>query len=304
MKVVVLGSGGLLGSAMVRTAIERGHEVTGTYHSVAPDFDIELVGLDITDTTRFAKFLDSINPDVVVNCAAMTDVDACEEERERAHDVNGRAPGRLAAEANRHEIAFVQVSTDYIFDGGTDKFYAEEDRCNPVQVYGQSKLKGEQKVLDSHASPLIVRLSFLYGQRVDSGTLSGFPAWLRSQLDSDGQAELFSDQWVTPTRAGQAAETILDLTALNEGSCYHVASRSCVTPYEFGKQLVRSLGHDESVLTAGSLNDVERPAERPSRTCLDVGKVEVKLGRPQPTLCEDLKQLRVDTFGQASSGKD
>lgn len=297
MRVLVVGSGGLLGSAMVRTAIKGRDEVIGTYHSEAPDFDIGLFKFDITDTEQFAEILADVDPDVVVNCAAMTDVDACEKERDKAHEVNGYAPGRLALEADSREIDFVQVSTDYVFAGDTNTRYAEGDECNPAQVYGQSKLEGEQQVLDSHASPLIVRLSFLYGQRGDTGTLTGFPAWLRSQLNSNGQAQLLSDQWITPTRAGQAAETILDLTALDESGLYHVASRSCVTPHEIGKQLVTAMGYEESSLTAGSLNDVERPAKRPSRTCLDVGKVESTLGRRQPTLREDIGQLRDGGLG-------
>lgn len=298
MEFIILGAGGLLGSNLADKANERGHDVTATFHSVSPAFDAQLVKLDITNVDRFSKLLDEVDPDVVVNCAAMTDVDLCENEPDRAHEVNGNAPGRLAMEANRRNIAFAQVSTDYVFNGMRDGFYSEHDECNPVQVYGQSKLKGERRVNDSHDSPLIVRLSFLYGQRGDTGTISGFPAWLRSKLKSEGGADLFSDQYITPSRAGQVAETILDLVSLGEYGYYHVASRSCVTPYEFGQLLVGSLGKEKIVLKPASLNDVNRPAKRPSRTCLDVQNVEMTLGRPQPTLRKDLDSLLGDIRGE------
>jgi len=291
MDVLVVGANGLLGSNVVAEALDRDLAVTAAYHSSPPQVDIERVQLDITDSRQIAHVLETTNPNVVVNCAAMTDVDACEDDPERAHDVNGRAPGRLAQGAEKRDIQFVQVSTDYVFAGRSSQRYMESDDRNPLQEYGQSKLVGENRVVESHSEPIIPRLSFVYGRRGDDGRLDGFPAWVQGRIESGKEVSLFTDQWITPTRAGHAARTILDLVREGGSGYYHVASQSCVTPFEFGNELAELLGRGDELLARGSLEDVDRPAPRPSNTCLDVEKVAATLGRPQPTLREDLESV-------------
>ena len=288
MNVLVLGAGGLLGSNVVVAARDRGHAVAGTYHSTRPAFDVPLARLDVRDRNAFRSLLDEHDPEAVVNCAAMTDVDACEANPEEAFAVNGRAPGRLAAICSDREMAFVHVSTDYVFDGTADDPYDESSTPNPVQVYGESKLEGEHAVRDAYEEALLVRLSFVWGQHRSTDDLTGFPAWLRERLAAGESTPLFTDQHVTPSRAGAAATTILDLLETDRSGTFHVASRSCVTPHEFGTALCARLGADETLLETGRQADVDRPASRPRYTCLDVGKAETTLGRSQPTLEADL----------------
>jgi dTDP-4-dehydrorhamnose reductase len=99
---------------------------------------------------------------------------------------------------------------------------------------------------------------------------------------------LFTDQWVTPTRAGEAAETILDLVEADASGLFHVASSSCVTPYEFGAMFAETLDYNSSLLDEGSINDVDRVAKRPRNICLGTKKVESLLNRSVPTLSQDL----------------
>jgi len=288
MSLLVVGANGLLGSTFVSTAHERSVGVRGTYHSTRPDFDIPLTQFDLRDHDKFDEILDRHDPDAVVNCAALTDVDGCEETPELAHEVNGAAPGAMATACADEGIAFVHVSTDYVFDGTERDPYAEEATPNPLQVYGESKLAGERAVRRAPGDALLSRLSFVWGVHGATGTLTGFPAWVRDQFQSGEEVSLFTDQWVTPTRAGQAAATILDLLDVGATGCYHVASRSCVTPYAFGEQLAGTLGHGTNALVEGSTDDVDRPAPRPTYTCLDTGAVASTLGRPQPTVHDDL----------------
>lgn len=291
MQVFVLGANGLLGSNVVRTAQTRGHDVVGTYHTSNPAFDVPLKPADIRDTNRVREILSEYSPDVVVNCAALTDVDGCEADPDGAFAVNAKAPGEIAAICSERDIKFVQVSTDYVFDGLGHEPYSETDETNPIQVYGESKLAGERAVRETTAETYIVRLSFLYGIHQSNNVLTGFPEWVRSRLDQNKPTELFLDQHVTPTRAGQAAETIFELIKRGKSETVHVACRSCVTPYKFGKMVCRRMKAEPELLLASSMADVEREAERPTHTCFDVNCIESLIGRPQPSLEEDISLI-------------
>ncbi|AEN07837.1 dTDP-4-dehydrorhamnose reductase (plasmid) [halophilic archaeon DL31] len=291
MRLLVVGANGLLGSNVVREGQQRGWSIAGTYHSTQPAFEIPLTPLDLGESDTFDDILDRHDPDVVVNCAAMTDVDGCETDPESAHSLNGDAPGTIAAQCAARGIEFVHVSTDYVFDGTERDPYSESADPNPVQVYGESKFAGERAVREEVPDALVARLSFVWGIHRSRGDLTGFPAWVRDRLQAGEDVPLFTDQWVTPTRAGQAAETLLDLIAQDAGGLVHVACSSCVTPYEFGAEIAEHVGADEELLSEGSMADVERDAPRPTYSCLDVGTVESTLDRPQPTLREDIEAV-------------
>lgn len=291
MHVLVVGANGLLGSTVVANALDRGWEVDGTFHSTPPDLPVSATRLDLRDTAAVREVVDGAAPDVVVNCAAMTDVDGCESDPDAAEAVNGRGPRVLAAACQERGSAIVHVSTDYVFDGRGDGRYDESAATEPIQVYGRSKLVGETAVRNHHDDPLVVRPSFVYGVHMGRDELVGFPAWVRGRLQEGTTTPLFTDQRITPSRAGSLARTTLDLVTEGATGTYHVASRSCVTPREFGLEICRRMGADESLVEAGSLSDVDRPAERPPKTCLDVSKVESRLDEEQPMLREDLDAL-------------
>ncbi|MCY4732437.1 SDR family oxidoreductase [Natronomonas gomsonensis] len=290
MDVLVTGAGGLLGSNVAAVAADRGYSVLGTYHNREPELDVETAQLDITDADQFAELFATHAFDAVINCAAMTDVDGCEQHSEQARRVNGNAPGEMASIAAQHGIDFVQISTDYVFDGRRDGRYAPGDETNPIQEYGRSKALGEETVRDGHPEALIVRLSFVYG-RNNQGTIEGFPAWVLDRLAREESTPLFTDQFITPTRAGSAAETTLDLSREATTGTVHVAAQDCVTPFELGTTLAELAGEPVDLLEEGRMADVDRPAVRPKNTCLAVEQTESLLGRAQPTLEEDLLAL-------------
>jgi len=300
MYAFVTGANGLLGSVVVQTLHEQGHDVVGGYHSAAPAFDCPLHQVDITDTERVVELLDEYDVDVVINCAASTDVDGCESNPEVAAAVNGTAPGDLAAVCDDREIPFVHYSTDYVFDGETDTFYEEDDETAPIQEYGRSKLAGEHAVREVNADALILRLSFVYGARGDTGDLVGFPQWVASTLAAGDTVPLFTDQTMTPSRAGNVATTTLELLDAGVSGTFHVASQSAVTPYDFGEAICDVIDGDETLIESSVMTDLDRPAARPRRSCLDVSKLERELGRSQPTLEADLAALET-AFSDYSS---
>lgn len=292
MDVLVLGANGLLGSNVVTACIEREWTVSGTYHSTDPGFDgVDCRPLDVTDHERLRAVVADVDPDCVMNCVAMTDVDGCEADPDRAWAVNADAPAAIAEYCVETGRGFLHVSTDYVFDGETDGLYDESAPTNPLQVYGETKLAGEEAVRAAMPDALITRLSFVYGVHRATGELTGFPAWVRGKLRAGESVPLFTDQYVTPSRAGQTAAVLCDLLDTEAAGTYHVACRSCVTPYEFGSVLCDALGGDESLLEVGRQADVDRPAVRPARTCLDVTTLESRLGRRQPTLAEDVERI-------------
>jgi len=292
MRLLVVGANGLLGSNVVRAGQQREWNVYGTYHSTRPAFDIPLIQFDLREHDSFDDVLTQHDPDVVVNCAAMTDVDACETNPEQAHVLNGNAPGGLATHCDANGVEFVHISTDYVFDGTEREPYSESVDTNPVQMYGESKLAGEQAVTEEMTEALVARLSFVWGIHRSSDDLTGFPAWVRGRLLSGEDIPLFTDQWVTPTRAGQASETLLDLIEQDTTGLFHIACTSCVTPYEFGEMISDVIGNSEGLLSEGSMDDVERDATRPMYSCLNTEKVESTLDRSQPTLREDIETVR------------
>jgi dTDP-4-dehydrorhamnose reductase len=288
MRLVVTGANGLLGSALVAAATAAGHETIATYHRTDPGIGDDRVSLDITDRERVERVIRTNGPDAVVNCAAKTDVDGCETDPGQAVAINADAPSTLAAATAEAGASFVQVSTDYVFDGTSERRYDEAADPNPIQTYGRTKLEGERAARSAAPDTLVPRLSFVYGRHGRTAELTGFPAWVVNQLDAGGTVPLFVDQQVTPTRAGAAAETILSLLDAEADGIVNVAARSCVTPYEFGRRIATRKGVPETRLSESESTTLDRPAARPSNTCLDVSRVESLLGREQPTLGEDL----------------
>ncbi|WP_254831466.1 dTDP-4-dehydrorhamnose reductase [Haloglomus salinum] len=288
MRLLVTGATGLLGSTLVARAMAAGHETVATYHRTDPGIGDDRTEMDITDSGRVAAVVGASEPDAVVNCAAMTDVDGCEKDPERAAAVNADAPGELAAASADAGAALVQVSTDYVFDGRAERRYTEADDPAPLQVYGRTKLEGERAARKTAPDALVPRLSFVYGRHGATDELTGFPAWVMDRLETGEAVPLFVDQRVTPTRAGAAAEAILSLLEREAAGVVNVAARSCVTPYDFGHRIADRRGVPEDRLVESESTALDRPARRPSNTCLDVTRVEDRLGREQPTLEADL----------------
>jgi dTDP-4-dehydrorhamnose reductase len=293
MDVFVIGASGLLGSNVISGLLDRGHEVASCYHSTEPEFDIPLRELDIRNTDAYRSLIDEFGPEVVVNCGAMTDVDKCEQQPDRAHEINARAPEMIAKINDRRNIEFIHISTDYVFDGRSSEKYHEDSKLNPIQEYGRSKKSGEDGVLSAHSSPLVIRPSFIYGldRSQKNPTLEGFPAWVQSRISSGKKIPLFTDQYITPSRAGSTASALLELFEHGAKGIYHVAARSCVTPYDFGRHLVNEMSETEATLVESSQEDINRTATRPVNTCLSVRKVENKLARSQPELEQDISAL-------------
>lgn len=269
MRCLVFGGTGMLGQAVVAEARSRGWAALGLSRSQA---DIANIA-NITDRERLLGWADAFRPEVVVNCAAFTKVDACETETERAFAVNGNAVANAAAVAGRAGARLVHVSTDYVFDGAANAPYDEEAPTAPLSVYGRSKLAGEAHALACERG-LVVRTSWLFG--------SGGPNFVATMVDliEAGRVPLrvVRDQEGCPTYAPFLAGALLDLARLGVTGVVHYRNREPVSWYAFAVEIARLWPGGVEVVPITTA-DYPRPAPRPAWSVLDVTRFEEHTGR-------------------------
>ena len=183
MKVVILGTGGRLGAALLREYRDK-YDVAGFTRAQ----------LDLANANDVRQRLGGLKFDVLINAAAFTNVDACETERDRAFQINAEAPGVLAQICNAKEAKLIHFSTDYVFDGEKHAPYTEEDRANPISCYGESKLAGETNALAGENGHLVMRVSWVFGPERPS-----FIDAMIKRAQQDEQIAAVADKFSTPT---------------------------------------------------------------------------------------------------------
>lgn len=229
--------------------------------------------LDITNPgmvkEAFQVFFSFQNPQGVIHCAAFADVDGCERDPGQAYRVNTQGSRLLAQEAARHQIPFVFLSTDYVFDGQKERPYGVEDAPGPINFYGRSKLSGEQEVLTVHPGALIIRTSWLFG-------INGHNfVWelLRRALQ-DIPLQVVEDEVGLPTSARDLAVLILHLLEGNAPpGTYHLANRGVVSRYSLAQEVFSQLGWSQQIQPISS-HQLGRLAPRPAYSVLDLKKTE------------------------------
>ncbi len=231
-------------------------------------------------------------PALVLNAAALTDVDGCEDRPEEALAVNARAPEALAQACETAGARFVHVSTDYVFDGTGPATEATEP--SPLGVYGRTKLEGERRVLAANPAALVLRMAGVFGwNRVSAKTNS--VTWILKMIEAGQEVRLFRDQRITPTYAKTGAQAALDLAELKARGIFHVASRDCLSRLEMGEAVVEAFGVPGTKLVPVTMGSIALKAPRPLAPCLIVTKVEETLKRPMPgfrSCLEDMRQSR------------
>ena len=293
-RVLDVGGTGLLGQYIGQEALRRGHHVIATHRGRhAPDDErIEWHRLDIRDSDAVSALVRSVQPNLVLNAAAMTDVDRCEADPDQAKYVNETAAGHLASLSNEVGAAFVHFSTDYVFDGARPA--TEDTEPHPLNAYGETKLFGERVVRKAHAEPIILRLSSVFGwNRLSSKTNA--VTWILQKLEAGQEVPLFFDQKVTPTYAKTAAEVAFDLWDQHASGVFHVSCPDCASRVELGRAVADVFQISSPRLHPISVGSVALRAKRPLAPCLVVRKVEETLKRPMPTFracLEDMKATR------------
>lgn len=285
-KILQIGTRGQLGWELLRTCAPLGEVVALDY----PD-------VDLSDSAGLRELVRSVKPDIIINAAAYTNVDKAESEPELARAINAIGPGVLAEEAKKNNAVLLHYSTDYVFDGTKDSPYVETDLPNPLSVYGQTKLEGEQTIAASGCSYLVLRSSWIYSRR--SGFVAKVLEWARTQEI----IRIVDDQISSPTPAKLMAEITAGLVSgivtnpqgwmLERKGIYHCACNGYCSRYEWAKEVLRLNSNpqarpDQKLLPALTM-DFSTPAERPLRSRLDSSKFEATFGMKIPHWLDALK---------------
>jgi dTDP-4-dehydrorhamnose reductase len=269
VRVLVTGAGGQLGHDVADVLSGRRPPGAGpTPPGASPEAGGEVFGLDharldVTDRHRVLAAFDAFTPDIVVHCAAWTAVDACEGDPDRAYAVNAMGTRNVAEAARRHGAHVVYVSTDYVFDGTSDRPYLEWDAPNPLSVYGRSKLGGEHEVDPGWA---VVRTSWVCGYHGSN--------MVRTVLrlgEQTGPLRFVDDQRGCPTFTADLAEALACLARERQPGIFHLTNTGTTSWYGFARAVLEAAGHDPGRVEPISTADLDppRPAPRPANSVLD-----------------------------------
>lgn len=249
MRVLVTGGGGLVGRAVAEHCNAAGDEVLLYGHK----------DLDITDRELVRQTILDCKPDAVINCAAWTNVDACESNPEKAYAVNAHGPANLASACKESGSAFVTISTDYVFDGEKTGFYTQLDTPNPLSIYAASKLEGERLPLAAYDHSIVVRTGYIFG----TGG-ANFLSTVVGRVRKGETLKVISDTYGTPTYANDLAVRLRELAVASVPGIYHVVNSGPGVSFEqFTQRVLALLGKIDAIVEpvpAGALN---RPAKRP-----------------------------------------
>lgn len=260
MKILITGSKGQLGNAL-RCLINNDDSMIGRIppcYSSCEIIAVDIDDLDITDRKAVLSFVTDKKPNIIVNCAAMTNVDGCESNAVLADSINAHGPENLAIAAESVGAKFVHISTDYVFRGDSNVPYVESDACDPVTEYGKSKLHGEQLAAANSSRLFIMRTSWLYGL-----VGKNFVKTIRNIAREKGVLSVVDDQRGNPTNAEDLAYHILAVAATDNYGIYHCTGSGECTWYDFACKIVELSGIPCKVspcTTEQSARKARRPA--------------------------------------------
>jgi dTDP-4-dehydrorhamnose reductase len=254
LKVIITGAAGLVGRATASTFAAKGEQVSAFTHDE----------LDIGDESAVREIFRAAPPEVVVNCAAWTDVDGAEKNSERAFRANALGPELLALACRESGSLLITISTDYVFDGDKDGFYTQRDQPNPQGVYARSKLEGEQRAQRAWARTIVVRSGYIFG---DCGR--NFLSTFIDTARAGKSLKAIKDTWGTPTYAPHLAARLHDLATIDLPGIYHVVNAGeGVTFAQFVDCALEIGGLDRSLSEPVSMDSLRRPAPRPRNSRL------------------------------------
>ena len=265
MKVLVTGSHGMLGSDLIN--LLRGKASSSASGENLKVIDAPHEELDVAYEDEVLHFILKCTPDVIINCAAFTDVDRCETENKIAYKINALGPKNIAITAKRCGAKIVQISTDFVFDGHSGRPYVEEDLPNPLSEYGKSKLEGERNVQNNSDMYLIVRTSWLFGR---SGT--NYVEKMIELAKKNKELSIVNDEIGSPTYTVDLAEALWTLIEHKCEGIFHVANEGNCSRLEWSRKIFEIMDYNINIHPIDS-SQYKRPAKVPLNSVLNCQKL-------------------------------
>jgi len=287
MKLLITGASGLLGINLAMEAM-REHEVAGVDRGKLKSAPFRLLQTDLLKMDEIYSILDTTRPDWLINCAALANLEKCEEDPIQAKTLNTDLPEELAAACKKNNIRFVHISTDAVFDGTKAGFYAEEDQTSPPGVYSQTKLDGERAVQEINSQAIIARVNF-YGWSL--GGRRSLAEFFVNHLSEGKQVNGFTDVIFCPMLVNVTARLLLEMLHKDLTGLYHVVGAQPMSKYQFGMEIARAFGLDEILISPHSVEDSGLPAKRSHNLWLSTHKLSTDLGHEIPAFSTGLAEF-------------
>ena len=295
MRVLVTGASGLLGLnlAFELAGSPARHEVTGAVNAhalrVQPGqaLPFAVVQADLLDAGALERLLDQAQPDWVIHCAALANLEACEADPELARRLNAELPGRLAGLVCQRGARLLHVSTDAVFDGGRGG-YTEQDAPAPLGVYAQTKLEAEYAVLAADPQAVAARVN-LFGWSLQGRRSLG--EFFVNNLRAGKQVMGFTDVIFCPLLVNDLAAIFSEMLEMGLSGVYHTVSSECLSKYEFGRRVAAQFGLDGSLIQPTRVADSGLKAARAPNLCLNTEKLAGALGHSLPAIAPALERF-------------
>ena len=293
-KILVTGSNGLLGQKLVHLILDHSNHIllatSKGENRLKSRSDFDYRSLDITDKNRVDSIVSEFKPDVLINSAAMTNVDACESFQEDCIALNVGGVKNLVAACENHNTHLIHVSTDFVFDGKAGP-YSENDQPNPLSFYGQSKYDSELIVSNSSLSKWsIARTIIIYGI-VENMSKSNVVLWAKSALESGSELKIVDDQFRSPTYADDLAKGCLLIAEKEKNGIYHLSGKESMSILELVYRVADFYGLDKSTISPVKSESLNQAAKRPPVTGFVLDKANKELGYFPLSFNEGLKLL-------------
>lgn len=286
-KILVTGASGLLGLNMGLQIGESMDMVGQVNQNRLQNVPFKQINVDLSDPDKTSQMMDEIRPEVLVHCAALANVDACESQYDFAQRINAEVPGQLAAICKQMGTYMVHISTDAVFDG-TKGPYSEEDKPNPINAYAKTKLAGEEEVLKNNEDASILRVNFFGWSVTGKRSLAEFFA---NSFKEGKKVFGFTDVEFCPMMVNDLADVIEAVIEKELKGVFHAVGKDSLSKYDFGLQIARKFGCDESLITPKSWRDGNLTAFRSPDLRLNTDKLAKSLGVVLPGVHEGIERF-------------
>lgn len=270
-KMLIIGGSGLIGSTLTQYA-ESYYDIHLTINKNKSEFSmIPATRIDLLENrSSIINLIKNLKPDVVINTAAHSSVDLCETNPQLADLLHIDVTRDIAITCSNVGSKLVHFSTDAVFDGKLGRKYTENDKPNPINHYGKTRLEAESIVKEASDLNVILRTAVVYGWH----ERSRFTNWIIQTLKDKKMVDPFVDQYNTPTLVDDLAKAILKIIEMRLAGLYHAVGRTCISRYEFALTLADKFGFDKNLVKPVTLSEKKQDAKRPLNSCLDAQKLE------------------------------